>query len=926
MAKLSSDGKSVTVERGDTLSAIALAHLGAASKYKQLATINNISNPNLIYVGQVIKLTSDGSTPSSTSNNSNKPTVKQFGLLSTSDNTLFATWDWGKSNTESYKVQWTYDTGDGVWFVGKSNTISVDEDDPSISRQDTYSIPDNARRVRFKVKPVSKKIETTGSSTSTTGNSGIIYYDTSKNTAGGGGGSSSTPTYHWTAEWSDVKTYTDATPLSTPQTPTVEIKKYQLTATLENIKIDGATHIQFAVHKIAKEGAQCYQNLAVIGNAQASHTFTVSPGGEYKVRARAYNSIAKEYSDWSDYSRSVIAIPAVPTGIITVRANSETSVYLEWSEADTATSYDVEYATKEEYFDGSDQTTTKSGVEFTHYEISGLETGSKYFFRVRAVNSSGESAWTEPKSVVIGTKPAAPTTWSSTTTAVAGEPLNLYWVHNTEDGSSQTYAELELIVDGEKLVIPPIKNSEDKEEKDKTSVYTVDTSVYTEGTKIQWRVRTAGITNVYGDWSTQRTVDIYAPPTLELRVTAADGSDIDTVTAFPFYVYGLAGPDTQIPIGYHLTVVSNDIYDTVDNLGNPKVINVGDQVYSKYFDTKEALLVELSANNIDLKNNVEYTVTCVVSMNSGLTATASVPFSVQWTDLLYSPNAAIGINLNTLTATIRPYCEDSRTVYYKVNYANNRYVKTDESIGWIFGEIVKKRTTTTGEKVYSGITLDGETIYYCIVEEKTPVTDVYLAVYRREFDGGFTELVSGLDGAKNTTVTDPHPSLDFARYRIIATSKTTGAVSYTDLPGVPVGGKSVIIQWDEEWINFETSEDGMMERPPWTGSLLNLPYNIDVSDTNKADVSLIEYIGRSHPISYYGTQVGHSSVWNVEIEKDDKETVYALRRLAKWMGDVYVREPSGSGYWANISVSFNQKHRALTIPVTLNVTRVEGGA
>ena len=43
------------------------------------------------------------------------------------------------------------------------------------------------------------------------------------------------------------------------------------------------------------------------------------------------------------------------------------------------------------------------------------------------------------------------------------------------------------------------------------------------------------------------------------------------------------------------------------------------------------------------------------------------------------------------------------------------------------------------------------------------------------------------------------------------------------------------------------------------------------------------------------------------------------------MGDVYVREPSGSGYWANVSVSFSQRHTALTIPVTLNLTRVEGG-
>ena len=116
-----------------------------------------------------------------------------------------------------------------------------------------------------------------------------------------------------------------------------------------------------------------------------------------------------------------------------------------------------------------------------------------------------------------------------------------------------------------------------------------------------------------------------------------------------------------------------------------------------------------------------------------------------------------------------------------------------------------------------------------------------------------------------------------------------------------------------------------MEQPNWTGSLLRLPYNIDVSESNNSDVSMIEYAGRSHPVTYYGTQLGVSANWNVEIPKDDKETIYALRRLARWTGDAYVREPSGSGYWANVAVSFSQKHCELTIPVSIRVTQVEGG-
>ena len=203
--------------------------------------------------------------------------------------------------------------------------------------------------------------------------------------------------------------------------------------------------------------------------------------------------------------------------------------------------------------------------------------------------------------------------------------------------------------------------------------------------------------------------------------------------------------------------------------------------------------------------------------------------------------------------------------------------------------------------------------------------DITLAVYRREFDGTFIEIASGIVNGEYTFVTDPHPALDYARYRIVATANDTGAVSYYDVPGYPVGEKAAIIQWNESWHGFDTDEEDSIVEPSWSGSMLKLPYNIDVSDKRNVDVALIEYIGRSHPISYYGTQLGEASTWTMEIPKNDKDTLYTLRRLSIWTGDVYVREPSGSGYWASVTVSFNQKHCEVTIPVTLDITRVEGG-
>lgn len=47
--------ESYTVKKGDTLSAICMSILGDSNRYQEIAKINGISNPHLIYPGQVLK-------------------------------------------------------------------------------------------------------------------------------------------------------------------------------------------------------------------------------------------------------------------------------------------------------------------------------------------------------------------------------------------------------------------------------------------------------------------------------------------------------------------------------------------------------------------------------------------------------------------------------------------------------------------------------------------------------------------------------------------------------------------------------------------------------------------------------------------------------------------------------------------------------
>ena len=822
------------VKWGDTLRSIASKYNTTVSN---LVKLNNIADPNKILVGEtlIISGTAKKTSPSTTST----AKVTRFGAMSTNKKMLYATWDWTKDHTDYYQVYWGYTTNDGFTIRDRYEQSSI--------KQSTYSIPDHAVKVVFMVKPVAKKKKVT----------------VNKKT---------TPQPYWTSDWSTKKIYVvPKTAPDKPSAPTIKIEDYKLTATMENLDSD-ITEVEFVVTK-DDETRQAH-GTSTVKLRHSEFTCTVSAGHEYKARCRVKNKKGV-WSEWSDYSGNENTIPNASKGFKTVKALSSTSVYLDWYNVSSAETYEIEYTTKKSYFDSSNEVKSMS-VDATvgHAEVTGMETGETYYFRIRAINAKGESAWIYSDPITIGRKPAAPTTWSSTTTVITGEPLTLYWVHNSEDNSTQTFAELELNIGG-LVITQTIKTTTPEEEDEQTYNYTINTSSYTEGTKIQWKVRTAGITKEYSDWSIERTIDIYAPPTVNMSITNASGTVIDTLTSFPFKILATTEPTTQSPIGYHISITSNDSYETVDDIGNEVLVGAGEVVYSKFFDITTSLNLELSAKDISLRNNISYTVVCTAAMNSGLSAEMRDTFTVSWSNTIYEPNAQISIDTENYTAYIGPYCDDG---------------------------------------------------------EGNLVSGMLLSVYRREFDGGFTELIKDVENTGYTFVTDPHPALDYARYRIVARDIATGTISYYDVPGIPVGGVGAIIQWDENWSDFDRPEElelegieYVLEEPSWSGSMIKLPYNVDISDANKPDVELIEYIGRSHPVSYYGTQVGSSSTWNIEIPKTDKDTLYALRRLSKWMGNAYVRESSGSGYWANITVSISQKHCDVTIPVTLGITRVEGG-
>ena len=1001
MAILSNDSSYVTVQKGDTLWGIAEKYLGSGTKYTQLAQLNNLDNPNLIRVGQKIYLKSQ-QTQDTSKDSPEKVTIKEFGLMSDSDSigaagdTLFATWRFARSNqTEHYQVQWKY-----------KNIIEIFASDTTTTyTYSMYTIDSKAKNyVKFRVKPVAKKDE-----------NDVPFYESA---------------------WTDWKEYSlvekPATPSSAPNLSVSTEDNLSLT-----LSVNGLTdkNISLVYFEIVKDDTTVWKtNLPATPTTTgvASYTIKAVAGYSYKSRYKIRTKDSIE-SDWSPYNdQPVYTAPAKIDKITECVALSDKAIKLSWPKSGNADGYEIQYTPNEiKNFDNGVSLTTVSveGTNTTTTIENGISSGNTYYFRIKAKRGELETEWSEIASTSTESDISAPTTWSSKTNAVIDEDeyVHLYWVHNSADGSSQKFAEIELVVEegpddlssilndinieiGEldttktsinnKTVFFVINNSEDKKEKDKIhSVGLKISDIYNEGAKIKWKIKTAGITGIPSEeWSVVREIDVYAKPDLTFYLTDKDqnGSVIsdNTIKAFPFAVnisLDTFNSTLQYPIGYHIIVKANKAYDTTDNIGNSKRVSEGEYLYSKYFDNPQyskSLSVILNPSDLSLENGYEYTVTGIVSMSSGITSELSNTYTVSWGGTTYSPNVEIKIDTDNYIAYLRPYCSEFVKTLNKVTYDGSKYTKTGEIANYVYGNPTSNTFTATGERVFYTTDINGRKTYYCEVEVGgnieyyqtiyidgvyhkdllskinknyiigTPVTNAYtdeselvyygladneknayycevvtetsltnvlLAVYRHENDGTFTEIMSGIDSGEYAYIVDPHPNLNYVKYRIVATDKATGRISYIDTSSILVGVKSIILQWDEQFVITDENGETDNTEQPWSGSLLKLPYNVTVTEKTNPDVSLINYIGRKHPVSYYGTQLGTAQSLSAEIEKDDLETLNTLRRLQVWMGDVYVREPSGNGYWASIKVSFGKSHRDLTIPVSIDVTRVEGG-
>lgn len=208
-------------------------------------------------------------------------------------------------------------------------------------------------------------------------------------------------------------------------------------------------------------------------------------------------------------------------------------------------------------------------------------------------------------------------------------------------------------------------------------------------------------------------------------------------------------------------------------------------------------------------------------------------------------------------------------------------VSNDFTIEWNHQAIAADDSTVTAGNYYDA---DGvhhmEAEIAIVAPDGAGQTDVY-DIYRYTSDGAALIGAGYADGA---TLVDKYAPFGAGMdlYYRIATRTVDGDEEYADIP-------------------YEL--DGRVLRFDWSYGSLELPYNIDISDSYKKSTSERTHKDGVNNV-YWNKGAKRTAKYSSQlIRLDSQEDIEAARQLARYPGAVFVRTPDGSAFPADVQIN-----------------------
>jgi fibronectin type 3 domain-containing protein len=242
---------------------------------------------------------------------------------------------------------------------------------------------------------------------------------------------------YWNGEIDDVRIYNTALTAAQVQAiatplPAAPTSLSAPSSSLNSINLtwnDASTNeTGFRIERSLSSGTGYSLVTTTAANATSFTDTGLSSGTKYYYRVNAINAGGQ-----SDYSNEVnattLSIPTVPNNLIAT-STSATSINLTWTDASTnETGFQVERSTTSGTGFTLISTTSANAASFID---NGRQPSTTYYYRVRAVNASGNSAYTsEVSATTLVTIPSTPAGLSAV--ASSSSTISIQWSDNSSN-------------------------------------------------------------------------------------------------------------------------------------------------------------------------------------------------------------------------------------------------------------------------------------------------------------------------------------------------------------------------------------------------------------------------------------------------------------------------------------------------------------
>ena len=618
-------------------------------------------------------------------------------------------------------------------------------------------------------------------------------------------------------------------------------------------------------------------------------------------------------------------IPAIaPANVSVTGSPVEGSVRISWAWSwSSATEAELSWADNEYAWESTDEPSTYRVKDTfaTSWIIAGLDTGKRWFFRVRLIDARGTtdeiSPWSNMVAFDLKIAPERPALTLSKVVVSQGESFIARWAAVLPDGDEQKYAEVCLVTYDEDTGDPvygdvvahtgPEQSVEIQQDWEVDNVYNL-------------AVRTTSTSGMQSEWSDVASLYIVEPVTINLVADPIGlGSYVETINTWIETYDNATDELIDEDSWFSEETIVNEVMESSD-FEHYMAGNFEQTVNTTVGETTTVIRTDRYEREFSSRPELRSLPLLVTITGAGTTGTTTLSILRGEALHIERPNdkdfdgyddeviithtqmgeAPISIQATDLIGRL-----DDGGKYYLVakvadSYGNSKAVRYPFWVNW----------TTKSFVPEVSVEMDP----YSRIAKITPIAPsgsptATCDIYRMSADKPELIVKSATFG---TTYVDPYPAFGPAGgHRLVAITANGDYTTESGLGWYDTGIDDGDILRDESMVIDVDGEQ------------IVLPYNLELSNKWNKDFKRTSYLGGSVQGDWNPAVTRDISANTVLVRGDDLDRQLSMRDLAGYAGIAHVRTPDGSSLTVNVQIDEQQSYDSRKISYTLTIQAID---